>query len=163
MKNRLPAFTIVELMVVTLITTVVVMTAFSAFRIFESQLFEYTNDNQKATDLLTIRSLMKLDFLNANAIYRNANGFSLQGEEDSINYQLNANGLIIRQNARIGVRPDTFEIQIDYVISKMNEEEIFAGLINYFEIKTTSISERESKLIFTKDYSATDLFKSYGN
>lgn len=162
MKKKLQAFTITELMVVMLISTITITAAFSAYSIIDKQFRAYGKDNEKALNLSTIKGLLSDDFLLAKEVQGNKNGIRFQMDNDSIIYAIHGN-YIVRKNSILNTRNDTFAIKIEDSVFRLNNTEVENGLIDFAAFKIRLTPKMVSNLSFSKRYSSADLFEYYGS
>lgn len=108
-SRSLPAFTIMELMVVALLSVILVSTALTAFRLIESQYIDYLASTEESLDLQQLHRLLLEDAQSAQTISREATQLVFQFPTHQLQYQFTTDQTI-RQVLISGVRADTFAI-----------------------------------------------------
>jgi Tfp pilus assembly protein PilE len=106
--KRFKAFTILELTVVMLLTTIVAGISYGAYHIVTHQFQQYKTTNETLTDTALLDALLKRDFAQAEQIVRSENGIVAVYKNQHTTYNF-GNEYIIRSFAE---RVDTFNISV---------------------------------------------------
>lgn len=153
--NKLKAYTIVEMIVTMLITSVTISIAYSSFRIINGQFGQYKTRSHRNYELVLLDKFMMKDFTNALRIIKNADGYSCQYQDKIINYEFEDSFILRKSNLT-----DTFKLKIvEPKFYFMNEEEFVPGsLID--KVEFTGIIEDESlPFLYKKEYGADILLE----
>lgn len=152
--NKVKAYTIVEMIVTMLITSVTISIAYSSFRIINGQFGQYKTRSHRNYELVLLDKFMMKDFTNASRIVRKSEGYSCQYPDKNIDYEFE-DTYILRKSNLI----DTFKLKIqEPKFYFMNEEEFVPGsLID--KVEFTGITEEESLPFIQKEYGADILEK----
>jgi type II secretory pathway pseudopilin PulG len=153
-KSKLAAFTIIELIVVMLLTTVIATLSYLAINNTQQQYQSYEKSNDVGLEIAALNTLLKNDFHKAKDIQLINGAIVFQMTDYRVVYQFEEKK-VKRTNQ---TKTDTLDvIVLDKQITFKNEP-IQKGRIDqlqleckYFEDKTT--------LMYTKSYSSKDLWK----
>jgi prepilin-type N-terminal cleavage/methylation domain-containing protein len=74
LNKRIRAFTLIELVVAMLISSIVVIVAFTGYEIIAGQYVDYRKKSDEITKSFLLNSLLAKDFLNSELILLNPNG-----------------------------------------------------------------------------------------
>jgi len=153
--NKFKAYTIVEMIVTMLITSVTISIAYSSFRIINGQFGLYKSRSHRNYELVLLDKFMMKDFTNAARVIRNAEGYSCQYPDKEIDYEFEESYILRKSNLT-----DTFKLKLmEPKFYFMNEEEFVPGsLID--KVEFTGIIEEESlSFLYKKEYGADILLE----
>ncbi|NOZ46544.1 MAG: hypothetical protein GXO79_07145, partial [Chlorobi bacterium] len=113
------AFTIIELLVTMVLSSIVVATAIYVFITFNNLLFKFSSNNMNSLELIQLQQIMKSDFILANEINYEYGSITLIYNNGTKVYYDIENKFIIR-DAKNSI--DTFNIESnDVLVSRQNE------------------------------------------
>jgi len=114
-KSDLKSFTLLETIIVMVLSTLVLMIAFLAFDVLHRQYISYQKNSSKINNFYFFYTTLDQDFDNAT-VTRNNNDFTLQKKHRKITYSLQENQIIRNENGN----SDTL-IKGIYNISLLND------------------------------------------
>ena len=153
--KKFPAYTIVELMVVCLLTTFVVLIAMQCIRLINTQYEVYEESQTHHRELGDLNYLLRKDNLGAHLVERKQEELIFVMDTMTIQYQLK-NRFIIREPIRAKVKPDTFQIKITKINTFFKKEPVIFGLVDYVDLGLF-FDDTELKISLKKQYSAAEL------
>lgn len=153
--KKFPAYTIVELMVVCLLTTFVVLIAMQCIRLINTQYEVYEESQTHHRELGDLNYLLRKDNLGAHLVERKQEELIFVMDTMTIQYQLK-NRFIIRKPIRAKVKPDTFQIKITEINTFFKKEPVIFGLVDYIDLGLF-FDDTELKISLKKQYSAAEL------
>ena len=105
-KRRVKAFTILEVTIVMMITSLLIGITYTSYSIIVKSYLSFTEKNKDQTVLTNLDYLLRRDFEQANIIRKEPDGVSLQRESGIIKYQIKPEYIL-----REGIRTDTFKVE----------------------------------------------------
>ena len=159
--KKLPAFTLMEVTIAMLLTSIVVGITYTAYRIVSRSYLDYAKKQETLATFLTADKLLKQDFLQAQEILKtgemgNEEGLQLKMPHGLITYRFNENYLLRDQFA---LRVDTFKLLVkmpDFSFENLASEE--GGRVDRLHFETR-LEGMPLLLNYKKLYSAQDLFE----
>lgn len=147
-NSKIAAFTISEMVVVLILTSIVVGLAFSVLSLVQKHMLGIQNNFSNSTELNTLEQSLWLDFhRRANIKYDDlGDKLIFLNEKDSITYQF-FEGYIIREQ-------DTFRVPIQNKIFFFDGNHIESGQIDALKLETTKTMQNQHLFVF-KDNDAT--------
>lgn len=141
-NKKANAFTLSEMIVVLILTSIVVGLAFSVLTLVQKQMFAIQENYKKSLELNKLETALWLDFNRYSKITYNEieNELKFSTEIDSISYRFNENGIIKEQ--------DTFSIRLK------NKHLYFDGnlsnnsQIDAIKLETTKEFQNQSLFVF---------------
>ena len=149
------AFTVIELLVVMVLTTVLVGLAFMAFQIIQQQFFHFEKQNATSLQIDNFNRLWRYDTESCRDLTINGSFITCQHDDHLVSYEFYDNQ-IVRNGTVLDYRPDTFFIANRDLVAAFQKYPIDKGTIDFisFELKINDIwTER----IFSKTYGAKNL------
>jgi len=156
--KKFPAYTIVELMVVCILTSLVVIIAMQCIRLINEQYRVYETQQELYQEIGAFNYLLRRDNLGAHRIIRNTEKLTFVMDTMTIQYNLNKN-FIIRKPLLQYIRPDTFRIGITSINTFFKKEPVSRGLIDYLDLGLF-FDEIDLKISLQKQYSAAELMNT---
>jgi len=151
-QNKIKSFTIVEVAVTMVISSIVVAAAIYVFFTFNKVLFESNKINMADLELIQLQQIMKSDFIRANEIKYDYGSIIISNYRSEKTYYDIAKTYIIRDAAN-GI--DTFNIEVYdsyiYYTSKNSK------LVNEI-ILDTRVDDLEFPIHLIKNYPYSKLF-----
>ena len=115
-KQRVKAFTILEVTITMLIAAIVIGITYSAYMIVFKSYALFNHKHEDMAVLLNLDHLLKRDFEQAETIEKDASGITLKWNDKLIKYEFQPD-FIVRNNTRI----DTFKVKMqDLILSFEN-------------------------------------------
>ena len=156
--KKFPAYTIVELMVVCILTTFVVIIAMQCIRLINTQYEIYEKNQELYRKLGDLNSLLRRDNLGAHRILRKDKDLTFEMDTIVIQYRLHKD-FIIRKPLEYNIRPDTFRIGVKTINSFFKKEPVVNGLVDYMDLGVF-FDEIELRISLQKQYSAAELMNT---
>ena len=157
-KRNLPAFTIIELVVVMILSSIILGMAFTAVRSIQQSYELYDQQTQAALDISDFQTLLNTDFENSKLASCANTTLFLTFEQHDLQYQFDYDW-VIRQTAYFS---DTFFIENNTPTFYYQNQPISIGNIDFLEVKSTN-EEEEVVFYFEKKYSSTELWEEIDN
>lgn len=153
-SNRLKSFTLMEVVIVMLISVTVLGIAYLAFSIVNKQLLNYKQTSEKINETMLFCKLVRKDISNANWIYKTAAGFSCRNDSSQVEYEIN-DSLILR----ISVITDSLKLKTTPPSFYYQEKEVVESgdIIDEFKIDIIAENERIITVSEKKLYDARSL------
>lgn len=155
MKKRLDAFTITELLVVTLLTLVTVVAAFRIIGITNEQYQSYRGDNEVYLKIGQFGTVFNRDFNQAIVIEKKGLSLILHFDNHKILYEFDAAHVTRKLLFEAG-REEIFDLTEVTLIGFFNQKEIYDGWIDNVSIGF-QLEGKKKLLTFFKTCSAKEL------
>jgi len=107
--NKTKAFTVIELTVVMILSSIVISITYLSFDILQKQYRDYRESNDKIAMISKLNSLLHTDFNNSEIIIKTDAGILTNYRTKQINYEFDF-GFILRKEGEI---TDTFFVKVD--------------------------------------------------
>jgi prepilin-type N-terminal cleavage/methylation domain-containing protein len=147
MKNKLPGFTLMEVIIGMVISSLVIGLAGSAFSLIQLQFRHYKKANDQLLEESMLDDVLRSDLQRCrNAIIENAERLILDDQSSPITYQFNPGAVIRSKQAH----SDTFHIKT----SGLSHEE--KGLLQVIHLNCLS-TDAGREHYFVKQYTLEDL------
>ena len=108
MKYKFSAFTILELILVMILSGLVISIGYLAYSIANQQLTSYRTTSKKIEDFSQFSKIIKSDFAKSERIIKKGGGFECQHLEETISYNIQYD--FVARSSSLG--SDTFSINI---------------------------------------------------
>lgn len=151
------AFTILEVMIVTLLTAVIVLTAMSVMQIVNQQFADYELEHRKALRLSEFQMLLETDFLLSQDVQAAGDAFEFQHSDHQVIYQIEPD-FIVRTIMQKNIQRDTFYLIVRKVQSFFKQNIRETGGIDFLTLELY-VDGNLLPMAFRKKYSAFDLMK----
>lgn len=149
------AFTLAELLVVALLSSIIVIVSFSVIQIMNNELTHFVIDSKEASKIEYLQRLLKEDSFNATKIIREDNQIEFFSHKYQSRYSIHS-GFIARELLTDIVYKDTFFIKVKNWNTSFVEGRSLSKLIKVIEIECFLFNDLQ-KIIITKDYDAKEL------
>ena len=164
--KKVKAFTLVELLVSMLISSIVISMAYVSYDIVYKQFSNYKNINKKINEVILIDMLLKNDFFQAKEIYcKTSDKLIFKDKQNHENTYLFTPGYIIRKSNEVN---DTLFIGASKILFKFQNEELFSDnasltnkLMDEFCFESFVLGEIE-QFHYKKEYAA-DVLMNWEN
>jgi len=155
--KKLKAFTILELMVTMIISSLVIGIIYTSYDFIGKQFISYKVVNEEITEAMTSNSLINRDINDAGYIQKTTGGIHIiYKKEKSLNYIFEVQYVIREIN---NVR-DTFSIPIFNVEMRLlNEKQLQTGGLIDELLLTTQVTGETQQFRFKKQYAADVLME----
>lgn len=153
--NKVKAFSLVELMVVMLISGITISMAYTCFGLINHQLIMYRKDSEVNADQVDFQYVLRSDIHHCTLMKRSSFGFVLEFQADEVvTYELYDFGLLRRKNQVV----DTFKLNEPKAKYYYNDNAVL-GSQDYFDQAHIVIGQPKDEIIYSigKHYSAQDM------
>lgn len=148
--NKLKAYTVVEMLVVMIVSTICISITFTSYKIFSNQYYLYKITSDTVASYHTCDKLMTMDFSQALKVERTIKGLLIYKKDKKVEYEFSEKG-IIRNDLLIDTFP-VYPLSTEMFLGGKSQY-LPGGLIDefYFECQF-----REQNLFFhyQKNYGA---------
>ncbi len=148
--QKLPGFTLMELLVVMVLSALVIASAGMGFKFIVKQYGLYDKLNDGNTALASFYAVMNNDMQNADKVMRHESDLVCRMDSQGVVYSFGGDFVLRVQDLGFRVQGDTFRVQVGE--AKMQELE--NGLVEQISLKV-----EDKVLVFNKQYSAEQLMK----
>lgn len=153
MTSKVKAFTIIEMIMSLIISSVLIGIIYSIFLIISTQVENYQQRSGAIAGFLILRNVMERDFVKASIIRASPGLLNLNCPDENIRYEFNDEFIRRYDNNTV----DSFFIksyrhQTTYVSDALQ-------LVTSFQAEVV-VGKEKSKLIFKKKYSAVELINA---
>ncbi len=152
---KLKAYTVMELMVVAMLSVLSVIAAINVMALFQQQFFSYEKDTSTALALSDIHVLLQEDFFKANRIERIGDELVFAFAKHQIHYQV-TESFIVREIHTTNIKRDTISIQLESMNTFFDENEVVKGPISEANI-SIQYEDRFFELAFRKELDASKM------
>jgi Tfp pilus assembly protein PilE len=139
-KQKIKAFTILEVTITMLITALLIAITYTSYSIIVKSYRSFTLKNEAMGVLTSLDHVLKRDFDRADMILKTSDGIILQTDQKIVKYVFNAD-FVIRES----VKMDTFKVQPQEVQTSFESVPIT-------EARDTAEQNRIDELTFTLPY-----------
>ncbi len=157
--TRLPAFTIMEVMVTALLSVITVGIALSAWQIIERQFSQYSQETEEALSVGQLNMLLQRDFLQCSQAVREEDALRFSFPAYEVLYLLEAER-IVRKLANGDGRDDVFNFAPVVWSTAFRGQEVLAGPIDFAAIQVLWF-EKPMDMAFSRTYSAKELMQPH--
>lgn len=140
--KKIPAYTLSEMIVVLLLTTIVVGLAFSVLQLVQKQIRFIQTNWEKTTEIRKLEQSLSLDFNRYHQIRYNPNEkrISFKNVVDSTFYQ-------IRDSLFISEK-DTFQVRVNSIQFYRHGQEVLEGKMDAIKLKTHKDFQEKEIFVF---------------
>ena len=155
----LKAFTIIELMVVSVLSTVCVAAGFTAFQIIEREFWVYNENASMSIEVSALNSLLQRDCMQSEFVTYEESMIVFQKPKYDLVYQF-GEAKIIRQVLIEGVLADTFNLSPIKVYASYQNVPTDNGVVDKIKLETIAANGEIFKFLINKQYSAQQLINN---
>ena len=155
-KQKIPAFTLMEVTITMLIAAVAISITYTAYRIISGTYLNYSKKQDRIAAFTLADRLLKKDFLSADHILKTTEGLNFQSSGGIISYLFRDSCLMRSQHA---LQTDTFKIPV--TAASFTFEHAAAAddtMVDQLEYET-QLEGQPTILTYRKLYSSQNLFK----
>jgi len=158
-KNRVKAFTIIEVTITMLISAIVIGITYSVYSIVSYSYSSFNSKNENMAVVLRLDELLRKDFDRSQCIVKDTSGITFQAAGRLIKYKFDPDYIL-----RIDLITDTFKVKPDtanvfFETKPINEIETSAEQNQIDELNLTLTSQNEKITYhYHKVYSSENLF-----
>lgn len=109
-NRKIPAFTIMEVVITMLISAIVIGITYTAFSIITRSYQSFDSKHKDMAAVLRLDELLQKDFNRAEIVLKDTDGIALKDSSRIIKYSFNPDYVL-----RIGIVVDTFKVKSDSV------------------------------------------------
>ncbi len=157
MKNKVSAFTLMEITVAMLISGLVITICYTAYGLIQGYYIRFGEKNKTSSMVLDLKHVLEKDFLKAVHIIRTEEGIVVQQDSLTVDYTFN-NKQIFRQIKDL--HTDTFAMpaqKVDFYFE--GREANVADTVDQINLILQMNKDIQVPLQMNKQYSSADLFK----
>ena len=157
MKNKLNAFTLMEVTVAMLISAICITICYTAYSLIQGYYIRFAERNQQADLVLNLKHVLERDFQKALHVIKTEEGLVIQEDSVTIDYSFD-DQQILRSIEEL--HTDTFTIPVQKVNFYFEDREAnIADTIDRLHIMLLMNKDINMPLYINKNYSSADLFK----
>jgi prepilin-type N-terminal cleavage/methylation domain-containing protein len=156
--KKVRAFSLIELLVAMVISSVVIASAYFMYSMFSKDLIDYKGHINKLSDAVVLNGILEHDINLAQAVKKNSsNGIRIEQGSANIDYEWQEDAVLRKTD----LSTDTFHLFLkDVELNFMNTEQTVTGsLIDVLKFNS-STDGREITFSFEKKYGSDMLVKS---
>jgi hypothetical protein len=159
-KNRIAAFTIMELTVAMLISAIAIGLMYSAYAIISKSYLSFVDRNSNTSTLALLDRRLNRDIDKAEIIYRDSNMVTMRSNKDTVIYRFQADR-VIRQK----LLADTFKVSTESFITSFESIPVEGNQFNGEEKKIDDLQivlladGQKIPYHYHKSYSSVNLFQ----
>ena len=151
---KLKAFTIMELLVVSILSAICAGAVFSGFQVIQQQFLGYERDTKAILEMGAFQVQLEKDFAESVWVYREADGIRMELENYVVFYGLEEEGKKINRQIIVdGYNKETLPFLVRKANCYFEKEEIDAGSVDYIELQL-EVDTRLFTFSLKKEYSA---------
>lgn len=157
MKNKIAAFTLLEVTVTMLISAICITICYTAYSLIQGYYIRFGEKNQQADLVLNLKHVLERDFQKALHVIKTDEGLMVKQDSLIIDYSFN-DKQVLRQIKEL--HTDTFNIPIQRIDFYFEGHEVnVADTIDRLNLTIMMNSKMSVPLYINKNYSSADLFK----
>lgn len=154
---RLKAYTVMELMVVSMLSVLTVVAAINVIEMFQQQFASYEEDTSIALQLSNLQVLLQEDFFNSNQIERFENSLAFSFPDHTVRYQIDSD-FIVREINTSWSKRDTSFLTVENMLTHFNQKEVLKGSVSALQISILH-HDRPFLISVQKELDAKNLIK----
>ncbi|MBI1227722.1 MAG: hypothetical protein GC192_20985 [Bacteroidetes bacterium] len=155
--GALPAFTIIEVMVVAALSMLTMLAALAAWQVIERQLHSYQQETDEAIHLRQLQVLLEHDFLKASLVVKEDSSLVFRYPNYDVSYSMEEQQITRKINIE-GSRDEVFLFPVtSWKISRRGEP-VDIGIADAAQI-TSSLLGQPTTLVLRKTYSAKEILQ----
>ena len=151
--NKIPAFTLTEMLVVLAVSSIVVTLAYAVLALFSQNLLSIEQNYQESTQMRLLEERLQLDFHKYQQLSFAQNTLSLKTPMDSTYYQFKDAAIVTPLDS---IPIDIGSIQPFFMGNAVNEGAVDA-------IKISVINGQQQSIFIHKQVDAQRIWEAYGN
>lgn len=154
-KMHTDGFTLLETLIVLLLTSMVVSLTFAYFNAFQKYMRQNITTSRYETDILRFESLIVYDFKRFNKVVVDEWDQLILGQDEAIVYKFNEKSIVRFQEGST----DTLKIknlEYDYLYS-----EEYPNLLSVIKLNFNDLSGKNHQCYFYKEYPVKDRFNEF--
>ena len=154
---KLKAFTLLELLVVMVLTIILTSVAFNAYLIVQQQYVQFKKTQNQALEYQTFNTLLIKDFQSEGLIKKEGRRLIFYKPETNVVYDFDK-FKILRRNSIHSESPDIIPFGYNTLYTYFQSEVVHEGLVDSLVLSLTFF-ETDQQMIFKKIYSSEELIK----
>lgn len=145
LNKKIKAFTLSEMIIVLILTSIVVGMAFSVLNLVQKHMDSIQRNFNKTTELNKLEAVLNLDFNRYSKVSYNGleNEINFSSPIDSVSYQFYDN-MIIKET-------DTFNVQLQNKLFYFDGEKVLNGKMDAIKLVTSRDSQNQVLFIYKKN------------
>jgi len=159
--TKVKAFTVMELLVVAILSVLIAGSAFSVIRILNQQYNDYENDHRISAEIDELYSWMQWDCYSANRMKIQDGSLVFEYPAKDILYKIEKGGIsrVLSPLNKILLKNS---LQHSTIITFLKKEEKEEGLVDYVQLNFLLFGKK-TQLTLRKQYSAKELITIYAD
>ena len=137
-----------ELLVISVLTTILVSAAFTVIQLVNAQFAQYEKESRSSLRISNLQTLLQEDVSEARFLYRKGTQLECRLPEGRIIYDMHPE-YIIRRFLAEEIRPDTFWMEVRSYESFREREPVDAGWVDQVQIRTQKRHPHSQQLRFS--------------
>jgi hypothetical protein len=117
--KRIPAFTMMEVTIAMLLSTIVIGITYTVFSIITRSYHSYNLKHEEMATVLRLDELLQKDFDRAEIVLKDTDGIAMQNKDGLTRYRFYGDYIL-----RVGLSTDTFKVKNDSVITSFESQVI---------------------------------------
>ncbi len=155
--NKLKAFTVMELIVVMLISVIIISVSYKSYQIIENQVYNFMKRNSELTENILFKNVIYKTLDNSDVIKIHDDIIECSEENNTIRFSFYDNFVLYENNNKNGY--DTFFVRANIVdFNVIPESTITDTIIKSINIDIINTNDTIG-VFFYKEYSIEQLFK----
>ncbi|MGM9475206.1 hypothetical protein ACS5PU_02205 [Pedobacter sp. GSP4] len=156
-KNRINAYTLMEVAVAMLLAAICISICYSAYSLIGSYFGDFELRNKNAQDILTLETTLARDLDKGHYIVRTDDGIAVKQDSLTISYRFN--GAKIVRDA-LGLRTDSFDLAATEAYFRFEGSAAALGdTVDHINLVLQLEKGARIPLVLKKNYSSQDLFR----
>ncbi|MDF2456907.1 MAG: hypothetical protein K0R51_2900 [Cytophagaceae bacterium] len=149
--NKIKAYTVIEMLVVMLISAVSIGITYTTYRIFANQYISYKRNSETIAQYVTLDRLLATDFLKADKVLKTSDGILVKMQTKEVNYKMNEEYVLRYDHSLI----DTFRVGgVEFTYWWNGEQQHLPDrLIDQLKFES-NYKEEKLEYVFLKKYGA---------
>lgn len=157
MKNKLAAFTLMEVTVAMLISGLVITICYTAYGLIQGYYMRFGEKNKASSLVLDLKHVLERDFIKAVHIIRTEDGFVVRQDSLVVNYIFN-DKQVLREVKDL--HTDTFAMPVQKMDFYFEGHEVHtADTVDQVNLELQMNKDTKVPVQLNKYYSSADLFK----
>ncbi|KIO77972.1 hypothetical protein TH53_05920 [Pedobacter lusitanus] len=157
MRNKVSAFTLMEVTVAMLISALVITICYTAYGLIQGYYLRFGEKNKTSAIVLDLKHVLERDFFKAVHIIRTEDGLSIEQDSLVIDYIFN-DKQVLREIKSL--HTDTFAMPVQQMKFSFEGREVnVADTVDQVNLELQMDKDTKVPLQINKYYSSADLFK----
>lgn len=149
--NKVKAYTVIEMLVVMLISAISIGITYTTYRIFANQYLTYKHNAEDIAQYVVLDRLLSTDFLKSDKVLKTGDGLLIQSKLKEVHYEFREEYVLRRDQSLV----DTFKVNPFHVTYWWNaqEQHLPDRLVDQLKFES-NYKEEKLEYVFFKKYGA---------